>query len=49
MVQRRIVEPTGHNAAMRIVLKTRAVLTRGGKKLDTCELKRVRWTAAPTG
>src|SRR6478735_10770760 len=29
--------------------KTRAVLTRGGKKLDTCELKRVTWTAAPTG
>jgi hypothetical protein len=28
--------------------KTRAVLTRGGKKLDTCELKRVTWTATPT-
>lgn len=27
--------------------KTRAVLTRGGKRLDTCELKRVTWTAAP--
>jgi len=25
--------------------KTRVVLTRGGKKLDTCELKRVTWTA----
>jgi hypothetical protein len=28
--------------------KTRVVLTRGGKKLDTCELKRVTWTATPT-
>ena len=28
--------------------KTRAVLTKGGKHLDTCELKRVTWTAAPT-
>ncbi len=28
--------------------KTRAVLTRGGKKFDTCELKRVTWTATPT-
>jgi hypothetical protein len=28
--------------------KTRAVLTKGGKRLDTCELKRVTWTAAPT-
>ena len=28
--------------------KTRAVLTRGGKRLDTCELKRVTWTATPT-
>ena len=28
--------------------KTRAVLTRGGKKLDTCELKRVTWSATPT-
>jgi hypothetical protein len=28
--------------------KTRAVLTRAGKKLDTCELKRVTWTATPT-
>ncbi len=26
--------------------KTRAVLTRGGKRLDVCELKRVTWTAA---
>jgi hypothetical protein len=25
--------------------KTRAVLTKGGKRLDTCELKRVTWTA----
>jgi hypothetical protein len=29
--------------------KTRAALTRGGKRLDTCELKRVTWTATPTG
>ena len=28
--------------------KTRAVLTRGGKRLDTCELKRVTWTATST-
>jgi hypothetical protein len=28
--------------------KTRVVLTRGGKKFDTCELKRVTWTATPT-
>ena len=28
--------------------KTRVVLTKGGKRLDTCELKRVTWTAAPT-
>ena len=27
---------------------TRAVLTRGGKRLDTCELKRVTWTATLT-
>jgi hypothetical protein len=27
--------------------KTRAVLTRGGKRLDTCQLKRVTWTATP--
>ena len=25
--------------------KTRAVLTKGGKHLDTCELKRVTWSA----
>jgi hypothetical protein len=25
--------------------KTRAVLTKGGKRLDTCELKRVTWSA----
>ena len=25
------------------------IYTRGGKKLDTCELKRVTWTATPTG
>ena len=29
--------------------KTRAALTRGGKRLDTCELNRVTWTATPTG
>ena len=34
--------------------KTRIVLSRSGKRLDTCELKRVRWTAqasttAPSG
>ena len=28
--------------------KTRVVLTRGGKRLDKCELKRVTWTATPT-
>jgi hypothetical protein len=28
--------------------KTRATLTRGGKRLDTCELKRVTWSATPT-
>jgi hypothetical protein len=28
--------------------KTRAVLTKGGKRLDTCELKRVTWTVTPT-
>jgi len=28
--------------------KTRVILTRGGKRLDKCELKRVTWTAAPT-
>jgi hypothetical protein len=28
--------------------KTRAVLTRGGRKLDTCQLKRVTWKATPT-
>jgi hypothetical protein len=28
--------------------KTRVVLTKGGKRLDTCELKRVSWTATPT-
>jgi hypothetical protein len=28
--------------------KTRAVLTKGGKRLDTCELKRVTWTVSPT-
>ena len=28
--------------------KTRAVLTKGGKRLDTCQLKRVTWTATPT-
>jgi hypothetical protein len=29
--------------------RTRVVLTRRGKRLDTCELKRVTWTATPTG
>ena len=28
--------------------KTRAVLTKGGKRVDTCELKRVTWTVTPT-
>ena len=28
--------------------KTSAVLTTGGKRLDTCQLKRVTWTATPT-
>ena len=28
--------------------KTKAVLTRGGKRVDTCQLKRVTWTATPT-
>jgi hypothetical protein len=28
--------------------KTKAVLTRAGKRLDTCQLKRVTWTAMPT-
>jgi hypothetical protein len=28
--------------------RTRAVLTKGGKRLDTCQLKRVTWTATPT-
>ena len=28
--------------------KTRVILTRGGKRLDKCELKRVTWTATPT-
>jgi hypothetical protein len=28
--------------------KTRVVLTRAGKTLDACELKRVTWTATPT-
>jgi hypothetical protein len=28
--------------------KTRVVLTRAGKTLDTCELMRVTWTATPT-
>jgi hypothetical protein len=27
--------------------KTRAVLTRNGKRLDTCRLKRVTWTVTP--
>jgi hypothetical protein len=28
--------------------RTRIVLSKGGKRLDTCALKRVTWTAAPT-
>jgi hypothetical protein len=28
--------------------KTKAVLTRGGKRVDTCQLKRVTWVATPT-
>ena len=28
--------------------KTRVVLTKGGKRLDTCQLKRVTWSATPT-
>jgi hypothetical protein len=28
--------------------KTRAVLTKGGKRLDTCQLGRVTWTATRT-
>ena len=28
--------------------KTRAVLTKGGKRLDVCQLKRVSWTVSPT-
>jgi len=28
--------------------KTRVALTKGGKRLDTCELKRVTWSATPT-
>jgi hypothetical protein len=28
--------------------KTTAVLTRGGKRVDTCRLKHVTWTATPT-
>jgi hypothetical protein len=27
--------------------RTRVVLTKGGKRLDTCQLKRVTWTATP--
>jgi hypothetical protein len=28
--------------------RTRSILTRKGKRLDKCELKRVTWSASPT-
>jgi hypothetical protein len=44
---RRTVDAAGRQS-WRGTFKTRAVLTKGGKRLDTCELKRVTWTAAAT-
>ena len=43
---RRTVDATGAESWSG-TFKTRAVLRRRGKRLDTCELKRVTWTAAP--
>ena len=42
---RRVVDAAGA-VSWTGTFKTRAVLTRGGKRLDTCELKRVTWSAA---
>jgi hypothetical protein len=44
---RRSVDAAGE-ATWRGTFKTRAVLTKGGKRLDTCELKRVTWSVSPT-
>ncbi|WP_028062687.1 hypothetical protein [Solirubrobacter soli] len=44
---RRVVDAAGAESWSG-TFKTRAVLTKGGKRLDVCELKRVTWTATPT-
>lgn len=43
----RTVDAKGEES-WRGTFKTKAVLTRGGKRIDTCRLKHVTWTAAPT-
>jgi hypothetical protein len=44
---RRVVDAAGVESWTG-TFKTRAVLTKGGKRLDVCELKRVTWTATAT-
>lgn len=44
---RRSVDADG-NESWSGTFKTRAVLSKGGKRLDVCELKRVTWTARET-
>ena len=43
----RTVDAAGEES-WRGTFKTKIVLTRAGKRLDTCQLKRVTWTATPT-
>jgi hypothetical protein len=42
----RSVDASGES--WRGTFKTTVVITRGGKRVDTCRLKRVTWTATPT-
>jgi hypothetical protein len=44
---RRTVDSSGVES-WKGTFKTKAVLTRGGKRVDTCQLKRVTWRATPT-
>jgi hypothetical protein len=44
---RRVVDAAGAES-WKGTFKTKAVLTRGGKRIDTCQLKHVTWTATPT-
>jgi hypothetical protein len=44
---RRTVDAAGAES-WKGTFKTKAVLTRRGKRVDTCQLKRVTWTATPT-